>query len=66
MCVKRHKAYDNYFMLYKFVVYVFASIVDVKLYSDFFAHLETEEREMVLGLGIPSESPRFILFMPKI
>ena len=66
MCVKRHKAYDNYFLLYKFVVYAFASIVDVRLYSDFFADLETEEREMVLGPGIPSESPRFILFMPKI
>ena len=52
-------------MLYKFVVYAFASIVDVKLYSDFFGHLETEEREMVLGPGIPSQSPRFILFMPK-
>ena len=66
MCVKRHKAYDNYSLLYKFVVYAFASIVDVRLYSDFFVDLETEEREMVLGPGIPSESPRFILFMPKI
>ena len=40
--VERHKAYDGYFMLYKFVVSAFESIVDIKLYSDFYAHLEIE------------------------
>ena len=40
--VERYKAYDNYFMLYKFAVSAFESIVDIKLYSDFYAHLETE------------------------
>ena len=43
--VERHKAYDNYFMLYKFVDSAFESIVDTKLYSDFYAHLETEINE---------------------
>ena len=32
-------------MLYKFVVSAFESIVDIKLYSDFYAHLETEINE---------------------
>ena len=43
--VERHKAYDNYFMLYKSVVSAFEPIVDIKLYSDFYAHLETEINE---------------------
>ena len=43
--VERHKAYDNYFMLYKFVVSAFKSIVDIKLYQDFYADLETEINE---------------------
>ena len=43
--VERQKAYNNYFMLYKFVVSAFESIVDIKLYSDFYAHLETEINE---------------------
>ena len=38
--VERHKAYDNYFMLYKFFVSAFESIVDIKLYSDFYARLQ--------------------------
>ena len=40
--VERHKTYGNYFMLYEFVVSAFESILDVKLYSDFYAHPETE------------------------
>ena len=43
--VKIHKAYDNYFMLYQFVVTAFESIVDIKLYLNFYAHLETDINE---------------------
>ena len=43
--VKRHKAYDNYFILYKFIVSSFESMVDKNMYSDFYAHLETEIKE---------------------
>ena len=32
-------------MLYKFVVSAFESIVSIKLYSDFYAHLEREINE---------------------
>ena len=40
--VERHKVYENNFMIYKFVVSAFESIVNTKLYSDFYALLETE------------------------
>ena len=43
--VERQKAYNNYFMLYKFVVSASESIVDIKLYSDFYVHLETESNK---------------------
>ena len=40
--VERHKVYENNFMIYKFVISAFESIVNTKLYSDFYALLETE------------------------
>ena len=43
--IERHKAYKNYFMLYKFAVSAFEAKADIKLYSDFYAHLETEMNE---------------------
>ena len=39
---ERHKVYENNFMIYKFVISAFESIVNTKLYSDFYALLETE------------------------
>ena len=38
--VKRQKAYNNHFMLYKFVVSAFESIIHIKLHSDFYTHLD--------------------------
>ena len=43
--VERFKAYDNYFILYRFVVSVFESITDRNMYSEFYEHLETEINE---------------------
>ena len=43
--VERFKAYDNYFILYKFVVSVFESINNRNMYIEFYEHLETEINE---------------------
>ena len=43
--MKRHKAYDNYYILYKFIISTFESICNKSLYEDFYQHLEGEINE---------------------
>ena len=43
--VERHKAYDNYYILYKFVISTFESICNRSLYEDFYEYLEGEIKE---------------------
>ena len=43
--VERHKAYDNYYILYKFIIPIFESICRKSIYEDFYEHLEREIKE---------------------
>ena len=45
-------------MLYKFVVSTFESIVDMKLYSDFHAHLEKKLTRNGIGTRNPKAKPK--------
>ena len=40
--VERYKAYENYYLLFKFIVATFDSIYNAYLYKDFYKYLENE------------------------
>ena len=42
---KRHKAYENYYILYRFVVATFESICSPTLYQKFYMELEEKHKE---------------------
>ena len=43
--VERYKAYENYYLLFKFIVATFDSICNPYLYKDFYKYLENETIE---------------------
>ena len=43
--VERYKAYENYYLLFKFIVATFDSICNPHLYEDFYKYLENETIE---------------------
>ena len=46
---KRHKAYENYYILYRFVVATFEPVFSPTFYQKFYIELQGKHKKMVLG-----------------